>query len=158
MEFPPLTYLNSIYLRLPKKKIPELQNDTKIKQKKLKDENIHSKECRKKSLANTSGASILYAGRMSSKDRRLLKMILVIFISFMACYLPITLSKVLQSISGINFFFIISYVLVYCTTCMNPIIYVVMSSEYRQAYKDLLMCRKGPKQAVGKHRESNRKK
>lgn len=120
-----------------------------------KESQLHAR----KSLANTSGASILYAGRMSGKDRRLLKMILVIFISFMACYLPITLSKVLQSISGINFIFIISYVLVYCTTWVNPIIYVVMSSEFRQAYKNLLMCREGSKVSKGgKHRESNRRK
>lgn len=121
---------------------------TNIKQKKLKDE-VPSKDRkksmadanRKKSLGNTSGASILYAGRMSSKDRRLLKMILVIFISFLTCYLPITLTKVSSSIAGVNFVFIMGYLLVYLTTCINPIIYVVMSSEYRQAYKNLLMCR-----------------
>lgn len=37
---------------------------------------------------------------------------------------------------------IIGYVLIYLTTCINPIIYVVMSSEYRQAYKNLLTCKK----------------
>ena len=36
----------------------------------------------------------LRPGRLSPKDRRLLKMILVIFISFLVCYLPITLVKV----------------------------------------------------------------
>ena len=33
-------------------------------------------------------------GRLTQKDRRLLKMILVIFISFLVCYLPITIVKV----------------------------------------------------------------
>lgn len=131
--------------------------DTKIQQRKLKDER-DSKSLRKKSLANTSGASILYAGRMSSKDRRLLKMILVIFISFLVCYLPITLSKVISSISGIHFIFIMSYVMIYFTTCVNPIIYVVMSSEYRQAYKNLLMCRDGQKGSLRRQHQSNRKK
>lgn len=135
-----------IFIILSQCRLPEVvtkhaaKKDAKITQKRLKEENP-LKDVRKKSLANTSGASILYAGRMSQKDRRLLKMILVIFISFLTCYLPITLSKVLRSVSNVNFFHITSYLLVYLTTCINPIIYVVMSSEYRQAYKNLLMCR-----------------
>ena len=36
----------------------------------------------------------LRPGRLSQKDRRLLKMILVIFVSFLVCYLPITIVKV----------------------------------------------------------------
>lgn len=129
----------------------------KVTQKRLKEETPF-KEVRKKSLANTSGASILYAGRMSSKDRRLLKMILVIFISFLTCYLPITLSKVSRSISNVNFFHITSYLLVYLTTCINPIIYVVMSSEYRQAYKNLLMCRRADSQGKARNfRDSKRR-
>lgn len=90
---------------------------------------------------NTSGASILYPGRMTAKDRRLLKMILVIFVSFLICYLPITTTKIIKPIEKYHFWNIIGYLLIYLTTCINPIIYVVMSSEYRQAYWNLLMCR-----------------
>lgn len=90
---------------------------------------------------NTSGASILYPGRMTAKDRRLLKMILVIFVSFLICYLPITITKIIKPIEKYHFWNILSYLLIYLTTCINPIIYVVMSSEYRQAYWNLLMCR-----------------
>lgn len=119
-----------------------LKKKTKVKKKMLKDESANSKNGnRKKSMANTSGASIMIVGRMTSKDRRLLKMILVIFISFLICYLPITLTKIYTPLSKIHLFNIMGYVLVYLTTCINPIIYVVMSSEYRQAYWNLLMCR-----------------
>ncbi|KAK7070291.1 hypothetical protein SK128_019978, partial [Halocaridina rubra] len=76
---------------------------------------------------------------LSTNDRRLLKMILVIFVSFVVCHLPITLIKFLGkdddpilNISGL--------LLIYMTTCINPIIYVVMSTEYRQAYVSLLTC------------------
>lgn len=112
-------------------KIVSNNHDSKIKQRKLKEED-QPNNVRKRSLANTSGASILYAGRMSSKDRRLLKMILVIFISFLTCYLPITLSKVLRSISNIHFIFIMSYVLVYLTTCINPVSFalIIITNEY----------------------------
>ncbi|XP_065562994.1 G-protein coupled receptor moody-like isoform X2 [Artemia franciscana] len=78
------------------------------------------------------------SGRLSSKDKRLLQMILVIFVSFFVCYMPITIVKLMgkgQNMVELN---IVSYLLIYMTTCINPIVYVVMSSEYRQAYKNLL--------------------
>lgn len=107
----------------------------------LSSSSVGSLVLRKPSSMNTSGASILYPGRMTSKDRRLLKMILVIFVSFLICYLPITTTKIVRSIHRIPVFNIMGYLLIYLTTCINPIIYVVMSSEYRQAYWNLLMCR-----------------
>jgi Serpentine type 7TM GPCR chemoreceptor Srw len=128
---------------------------TRIKQTKLKEEKPPKDVLRKKSLANTSGASILLAGRLTAKDRRLLKMILVIFLSFLTCYLPITLSKVFKSLASVEIVYISGYLLVYLTTCINPIIYVVMSSEYRQAYKNLLMCRSG--KSGDKYRNSRRR-
>lgn len=132
------------YFRNPKKTFGQiLRQSAKIKKRKLKDSsnNGENNMQRKKSAANTSGASIMLAGRMTSKDRRLLKMILVIFISFLTCYLPITLTKIFRSLSNIHTLNIMGYLLVYLTTSINPIIYVVMSSEYRQAYWNLLMCR-----------------
>ncbi|KAK0158104.1 hypothetical protein PV328_009150 [Microctonus aethiopoides] len=81
------------------------------------------------------------SGKMTAKDRKLLKMILVIFSSFLICYLPITITKIFKDMiywRGLN---IIGYILIYLTTCINPIIYVVMSSEYRSAYKNVLLCR-----------------
>ncbi|KYN37018.1 G-protein coupled receptor moody [Trachymyrmex septentrionalis] len=82
--------------------------------------------------------------RMSAKDRKLLQMILVIFVSFLVCYLPITVTKLLQGAvfqdwQGLN---IAGYILIYLTTCINPVIYVVMSSEYRSAYRYVLLCKR----------------
>ncbi|XP_046383811.1 G-protein coupled receptor moody [Ischnura elegans] len=95
-------------------------------------------ECGHGDGASTTG---MQPGKMTAKDRRLLKMILVIFASFVICYLPITITKTFRSFDMpvLNIF---GYIFIYLTTCINPIIYVVMSSEYRQAYKNLLMCRK----------------
>ncbi|KAE8743047.1 Moody-2 -part 3 [Frankliniella occidentalis] len=86
-------------------------------------------------------------GRMTAKDRKLLKMILVIFAAFVICYLPITVSKAFRDYFDDGVLNIAGYVCIYLTTCINPIIYVVMSSEYRQAYKNLLMCRSGDAQS-----------
>ncbi|XP_037082967.1 G-protein coupled receptor moody-like [Pollicipes pollicipes] len=80
------------------------------------------------------------AGSMSAKDKRLLKMILVIFLSFVLCYLPITIVKVLGKELDAPVINVLGYVLIYLTTCTNPIIYVAMSSEYRKAYRQLLSC------------------
>lgn len=80
-------------------------------------------------------------GKMTPKDKKLLKMILVIFAAFVTCYLPITISKTFRDYFDYRGLNISGYILIYLTTCINPIIYVVMSSEYRQAYKNLLMCR-----------------
>jgi hypothetical protein len=80
-------------------------------------------------------------GKMTPKDKKLLKMILVIFASFVTCYLPITISKTYRDKMDVHALNIAGYILIYLTTCINPVIYVVMSSEYRQAYKNLLMCR-----------------
>lgn len=115
---------------------------------------IGSMSSRKQSAMTTSGASILYAGRMTSKDRRLLKMILVIFVSFVMCYLPITTTKIFKSAHELPTFNIMGYLLIYLTTCINPIIYVVMSSEYRQAYWNLLMCRTTKRPKRTKHQQS----
>ncbi|XP_059607345.1 G-protein coupled receptor moody [Phlebotomus argentipes] len=89
---------------------------------------------------NTSNASILYRGRMTVRDKRLLKMILVIFSAFLICYLPITITKIFKGATEIHGFNISGYLLIYMTTCINPIIYAVMSSEYRRAYWGLIMC------------------
>ncbi|KAG8337216.1 hypothetical protein J6590_028006 [Homalodisca vitripennis] len=85
-------------------------------------------------------------GKMTPKDKKLLKMILVIFAAFVTCYLPITVSKTFRDCFDFRELNISGYILIYLTTCINPIIYVVMSSEYRQAYKNLLMCRSGESQ------------
>lgn len=90
-------------------------------------------------FAGSAGLSA--PGKMTAKDKKLLKMILVIFASFVVCYLPITVSKTFKDSIDIHALNIAGYILIYLTTCINPIIYVVMSSEYRQAYKNLLMCR-----------------
>jgi hypothetical protein len=90
---------------------------------------------------------------MTAKDKKLLKMILVIFASFVICYLPITVSKTFRDTIDIHALNIAGYILIYLTTCINPIIYVVMSSEYRQAYKNLLMCRGYTQEAVYQHQQ-----
>lgn len=129
-----------MHRRLKRSSTSSVRRSRRRKEKNgLSSSSVGSLVIRKPSSMNTSGSSILYPGRMTTKDRRLLKMIMVIFISFLICYLPITITKIiLRQMWVMN---IMGYLLIYLTTCINPIIYVVMSSEYRQAYVNLLMCR-----------------
>ncbi|CAB3379957.1 G-protein coupled receptor moody [Cloeon dipterum] len=112
---------------------------------------------RRRTSATTSTAPP-QPGKMTAKDKKLLKMILVIFVCFLVCYLPITLTKTFKA-SELRDLNLLSYMLIYLTTCTNPVIYVVMSSEYRQAYKNLLMCRRGAEwaaEAPGPHHGPSR--
>ncbi|XP_013792712.1 G-protein coupled receptor moody-like [Limulus polyphemus] len=79
-----------------------------------------------------------------SKDIKLLRMIFVIFLMFVVCYLPMTLVKVLKVEEKIPVVHVLGHIFIYLSACINPIIYVLMSKEYRQAYKNLYCCYQDP--------------
>ncbi|CAD0197873.1 unnamed protein product [Chrysodeixis includens] len=101
-----------------------------------------AKRLRQAAVALRRSPASVRPPRLTAKDRKLLKMIMAIMLSFWVCYLPITLTKIFREFTSHPAANIAGYILIYLTTCINPIIYVVMSSEYRQAYKNLLMCRR----------------
>ncbi|XP_026731184.1 G-protein coupled receptor moody-like [Trichoplusia ni] len=77
----------------------------------------------------------------TKKDKKLLTMIVAIMVSFCICHLPITLAKtIFLEYTSHPVANVVGYALIYITTCVNPVIYVVLSSEYRQAYKNLIKC------------------
>lgn len=78
-----------------------------------------------------------------ARDMRLVKMIVVIFFSFIACYLPVTIVKVFGKEETLPVTHICGYILIYLSACTNPIIYVLMSTEYRRAYRNLFICGTG---------------
>lgn len=72
------------------------------------------------------------------KDRRLGTMLVAIMISYCICHLPITLTKVIRGSNMGPTVTIIAYLLLYLSSSINPLIYVVMSNEYRKAYRNLI--------------------
>lgn len=78
--------------------------------------------------------------KREARDMRLIKMILVIFFSFIVSYLPVTFVKVLGKEDSLPVTNICGYILIFMTSCTNPIIYVLMSTDYRKAYRDLFVC------------------
>lgn len=72
---------------------------------------------------------------------RITKMVLAIFLSFVMCYLPITVTKVADKDVKYPGFHIFGYIMLYLSSCINPIIYVIMNKQYRQAYKTVILCK-----------------
>lgn len=79
--------------------------------------------------------------KQKRNEWRITKMILAIFLSFLACYLPITITKIVDKDVKIPWLHIIGYIMIYLSSSINPIIYVIMNKQYRQAYKTILLCR-----------------
>lgn len=96
----------------------------------------------------TSGNKILTSRLKDQRDVkakrnewRITKMVLAIFLSFVLCYLPITLAKIADKDVKLPGLHIFGYMMLYLSACINPIIYVIMNKQYRQAYKTILLCK-----------------
>ncbi|XP_049825509.1 G-protein coupled receptor moody isoform X2 [Aethina tumida] len=74
-------------------------------------------------------------------EMKITKMVLVIFICFLVCYLPITLVKIFDDDVKHAPLHVLGYLLIYMSSCVNPVVYVTMNKQYRQAYLDTLMCK-----------------
>ncbi|XP_021201536.3 G-protein coupled receptor moody [Helicoverpa armigera] len=72
------------------------------------------------------------------KDKKLCAMIAAIMLSFCVSHLPLMIARLAykeykyEPVANVA-----AHLLGYFGTCSNPIIYVIMSSEYRQAYRSL---------------------
>ncbi|XP_077551666.1 G-protein coupled receptor moody-like [Haemaphysalis longicornis] len=80
--------------------------------------------------------------RRIAKDWRLLKTVFVIFAVFTLCYLPVVVLKTFRLLDDYPGIHVFAYVTYYFSGCVNPLIYICMSREYRQAYKELWPCAK----------------
>ncbi|XP_053608515.1 G-protein coupled receptor moody-like isoform X2 [Plodia interpunctella] len=114
---------------------------------------VHSSEQRMREhqrSQHASPGSLNHDKRSTIKDNRetkarrnewrITKMVLAIFLSFLVCYLPITIAKVADSHVHYPIFHIAGYLLLYASACVNPIIYVIMNAQYRAAYAAALCC------------------
>ncbi|XP_031637333.1 G-protein coupled receptor moody isoform X2 [Contarinia nasturtii] len=81
--------------------------------------------------------------KVKRNEWRITKMVLAIFLSFVMCYLPITVAKIADKNVSYPALHIIGYILLYLSSCINPIIYVIMNKQYRQAYKTVILCKPG---------------
>lgn len=73
-------------------------------------------------------------------EMHITKMVLVIFICFVVCYLPLALVKLLDSQVTHPPLHVLGYILLYSASCVNPVVYVTMNKQYRQAYLNTIRC------------------
>lgn len=79
--------------------------------------------------------------KQKRNEWRITKMVLAIFLSFLACYLPITIIKVADKNVHYPGLHIFGYIMIYLSACINNFIYFIMNKQYRQAYKTVLLCK-----------------
>ncbi|XP_076255565.1 G-protein coupled receptor moody-like isoform X4 [Rhynchophorus ferrugineus] len=80
-------------------------------------------------------------GKFKRSEMKITKMVLVIFICFVVCYLPITISKVFDPDVKHAPLHVLGYLLLYLGSCVNPVVYVTMNKQYRNAYLETIKCR-----------------
>ncbi|KAG0443097.1 hypothetical protein HPB47_015293 [Ixodes persulcatus] len=71
------------------------------------------------------------------RERQLLLMLAAILVSFGVCYLPLLLTVGLGLGSGRPWLRLVIHGAFYAAPCLNPLVYVAMSRDYRRAYKAL---------------------
>ncbi|KAF2360789.1 G protein-coupled receptor rhodopsin-like [Trinorchestia longiramus] len=95
--------------------------------------------------------------RRRRNEWRVTQMVLTIFLAFVVTYLPITLVKTFDTDTSFPILHVLGYVLIYMSCCINPVIYVIMNKQYRQAYKTVLLCRRPRIQSFSIHSSGERK-
>lgn len=80
-------------------------------------------------------------GKFKRSEMKITKMVLVIFVCFVVCYLPITISKVFDPEVKHAPLHVLGYLLIYLGSCVNPVVYVTMNKQYRNAYLETLRCK-----------------
>lgn len=75
----------------------------------------------------------------NKNDLRLTVMMLVIFLCFIMCFLPLMVVNVFDEKAKYPFAHVMASVSAWSSAVINPIIYAVGSSQYRNAYKNLFV-------------------
>lgn len=80
--------------------------------------------------------------RFRRDDRKLTKMMLVVFLSFLGCNLPAVVVNFALSHQQMATLHVIGFILTWTSCIINPVIYAFSNRNYRQAYKALVGCQR----------------
>ena len=84
--------------------------------------------------------TISQGSKMEEEDikskRKLVRLLITVTIMFVVCFVPFAAVSAI-SVSTDTLPYKVSYFLVYCSCCLNPIVYAIQSSNYRTAVKYL---------------------
>ncbi|XP_013779276.1 protein trapped in endoderm-1-like [Limulus polyphemus] len=93
-------------------------------------------------MSPTASSTLKRQNSQRNDEIRLTRMMLIIFCSFILCFLPLMIVNVFDSRVRYPTIHVLASVLAWMSSCINPFIYAMMNRHYRQAYYRLL-CRKG---------------
>ncbi|XP_052902512.1 allatostatin-A receptor [Anopheles moucheti] len=93
-------------------------------------------------------------GRASAESRRgkkrVTRMVVVVVLVFAFCWCPIQVILLLKSLKLYDLthasiiFQIVSHVLAYTNSCINPVLYAFLSDNFRKAFRKVVWCGKPP--------------
>lgn len=78
------------------------------------------------------------ASRREKDDTRLTKLMALIFVCFLCCFLPLMLVNVFDDKITFPVFHVLASILAWASSVINPFIYAASNRQYRTAYKKLL--------------------
>ncbi|KAL7636167.1 UNVERIFIED_CONTAM: hypothetical protein RMT77_012924 [Armadillidium vulgare] len=107
------------------------------------------------SLQTNLPGKIEKEAKRKKNEWRITKMVMIIFLAFVITYLPITLVKFFDPEVNYRALHLVGYVLVYLSCCINPVIYVIMNRQYRQAYRSVLLCKNPILNSFSSHGDDN---
>uniref|UniRef100_A0A3P9LH00 Growth hormone secretagogue receptor type 1 n=1 Tax=Oryzias latipes TaxID=8090 RepID=A0A3P9LH00_ORYLA len=88
------------------------------------------------------------SSRKEQGHRNTVKMLGVIVLAFVLCWLPFHVGRTIFSLSLGGYFNLVSSVLFYLSAAINPLLYNLMSARYRLAVRSLV---RGPSQTHAQH-------
>lgn len=72
-----------------------------------------------------------------NRDRlKIIKLLLTVTGLFFVCFIPFVVVSAI-GVSTYSVFYQVSYFLVYCSCCVNPVVYIFQSANYRAGLRDL---------------------
>ncbi|KXJ19653.1 galanin receptor type 1 [Exaiptasia diaphana] len=74
-----------------------------------------------------------------SEKRKIVKLLLTVTLVFLVCFIPFCVMSVLLLDARYALSYKLCYFLVYCSSSLNPFIYAFHSSNYREAFRDILV-------------------
>ena len=96
-------------------------------------------------INNVGMASDIWKKKMVNAQRNVVKMLLLVFASFVLCWTPNQVYFLLYNLgySGVDFnsgFYHFTVIAVFCNCCFNPFLYMIKYKPFQEAAKQLLCC------------------
>lgn len=95
---------------------------------------------RKNLEAHSRGGKRKSTGFQRREDSRVTRLMLIIFLCFLLCFMPLMIANVVEDKVKLPIFHVIASILAWASSVINPFIYAGTNKLYRAAYRQLL-CR-----------------